>query len=43
MGSDPTKDHHLTIVLNDEKAKQYCTWHYANELKKLSNKYNLNY
>lgn len=42
-GQDPTKDHHLSVVLNDEKAKQYCTWHYANELKKLSNKYNLNY
>ena len=40
---DPTKDHHLNIVLNDEKSKVRCTWYYANELKKLSKKYNLNY
>jgi len=40
---DPTKDPHLDVVLNDEKSKPHCTWYYANELKKLSNKYNLNY
>ena len=40
---DPTKDPHLDVVLNDEKSKTKCTWYYANELKKLSNKYNLNY
>ena len=42
-GGDPTKDPHLEVVLNDEKSKPRCTWYYANELKKLSNKYNLNY
>ena len=42
-GGDPTKDPHLDVVLNDEKSKPRCTWYYANELKKLSNKYNLNY
>jgi len=40
---DPTKDPHLDVVLADEKSKPRCTWYYANELKKLSNKYNLNY
>ena len=40
---DPTKDPHLEVVLNDEKSQKRCTWYYANELKKLSNKYNLNY
>lgn len=42
-GADPTKDPHLDDVLNDEKSQPRCTWFYANELKKLSNKYNLNY
>jgi len=42
-GQDPTKDEHLDVILNDEKSKTRCTWYYANELKKLSNKYNLNY
>ena len=42
-GQDPLKDEHLNVVLNDEKAKQFCTWYYANELKQLHNKYNLNY
>ena len=42
-GGDPTKDPHLDVVLNDEMSKPRCTWYYANELKKLSNKYNLNY
>ena len=42
-GGDPTKDPHLEVVLNDEKSQKRCTWYYANELKKLSNKYNLNY
>ena len=42
-GGDPTKDPHLEVVLNDEKSQKRCTWFYANELKKLSNKYNLNY
>jgi len=42
-GGDPTKDPHLEVVLSDEKSQKRCTWYYANELKKLSNKYNLNY
>jgi len=43
VSGDPTKDPHLDVVLNDEKSQKRCTWFYANELKKLSNKYNLNY
>lgn len=42
-GQDPTKDHHLSVVLNDEESKKYCTWFYANQLKELSIKYKLNY
>lgn len=42
-GQDPTKDDHFNVVLNSEKSKKYCTWYYANKLKQLSNKYNLNY
>ena len=42
-GIDPTKDQHLDRVLADEKSKTRCTWYYANELKKLYNKYTLNY
>lgn len=42
-GGDPTKDPHLDAVLNDETSKKYCTWFYANKLKELKNKYNLNY
>ena len=42
-GQDPTKDEHLNTVLSDEKSMIRCTGYYANELKKLSNKYNLNY
>ena len=42
-GIDPTKDAHLDKVLNDEKSKTRCTWYYTNELKKLYNKYSLNY
>lgn len=43
VGGDPTKDPHLDVVLNDKESQKRCTWYYANELKKLSNKYNLNY
>ena len=43
MGSDPTKDSHLDVVLNNEESKKKCTWYYANKLKELKNKYNLNY
>lgn len=42
-GGDPTKDPHLDAILEDEMAKKYCTWFYANKLKELKNKYNLNY
>ena len=42
-GGDPTRDKHLDIVINNENSKKFCTWHYANELKKLSNKYKLKY
>tara|TARA_R110002153_G_scaffold246678_1_gene402550 strand:+ start:107 stop:1123 length:1017 start_codon:yes stop_codon:yes gene_type:complete len=43
LGKDPTKDKHLDVVLNNNKSKKFCTWHYANDLKKLSNKYKLKY
>jgi hypothetical protein len=43
LGLDPTKDEHLDIVLNSEESKKLCTWWYANKLKHLKNKYNLNY
>lgn len=43
QGSDPTKDSHLDVILNDEKSKQYCTWYYANALNDIKQKYNLNY
>jgi hypothetical protein len=42
-GADPSKDPHLDVILNDENSKKRCTWYYANELKTLFNKYNLNY
>jgi hypothetical protein len=41
QGADPTKD--LDLVLNDENSKKFCTWWYANKLKQLKEKYNLNY
>jgi len=43
QGQDPTKDEHLDAILNNEGSKKYCTWWYANELKKLSLKYKINY
>jgi hypothetical protein len=43
MGSDPTKDAHLDVILNNEKSKLKCNWHYANKLNELKNKYKLNY
>jgi len=43
QGLDPSKDEHLDVILNDEKSKTRCTGYYTNELKKLFNKYNLNY
>lgn len=42
-GADPTKDPHLDVVLNDEKSKLLCNWHYANELNNIKQKYKLNY
>lgn len=42
-GGDPTQDPHLDAILNDEQSQKYCTWFYANKLKELKNKYNLNY
>lgn len=42
-GGDPTKDVHLDEVLNDSTTQKHCNWYYANELKKLSIKYKLNY
>jgi hypothetical protein len=42
-GGDPTKDPHLDAILNDETSQKYCTWFYANKIKELKNKYNLNY
>jgi hypothetical protein len=43
MGSDPTKDPNLDAILNNEQSQKYCTWYYANKLKQLSIKYNLQY
>jgi hypothetical protein len=43
MGSDPTKDPHLDVVLNDEKSQKTCTWFYAEKLNQIKQKYNLNY
>jgi hypothetical protein len=43
MGSDPTKDPNLDAILNNEQSQKYCTWYYANKLKQLSIKYNINY
>lgn len=43
QGADPTKDPHLNTVLNDEHTKKHCNWYYANKLREIQNKYNLNY
>lgn len=42
-GSNPLKDPHLQVVLNNEKSKQKCTWMYANSLYALGEKYHLDY
>lgn len=42
-GGDPTNDVHLNTVLNDEETKKHCNWYYANKLRELKLKYNLNY
>jgi hypothetical protein len=43
MGTDPTKDPYLDVVLNNETSQKYCTWFYATKLNEIKNKYNLNY
>jgi hypothetical protein len=43
MGTDPTKDAHLDVILNNEKSQKYCTWFYAEKLNQIKNKYHLNY
>lgn len=43
QGADPTIDPHLDVVLNDPESQKRCTWYYANKLKQLKEKYNLNY
>lgn len=43
MGSDPMKDNHLDVVLNNEQSKKFCTWFYATKLNELKQKYNLDY
>ena len=43
QGLDPTTDKHVQEVLKSEHTKNKCNWHYANELMKLKNKYNINY
>lgn len=42
-GQDPTTDPHLNSVLEHAITKTKCNWYYANKLKKLKEKYNLNY
>lgn len=36
MGTDPTKDPYLQVILNNEESKKYCTWYYTNKLNKLT-------
>jgi hypothetical protein len=43
QGADPTVDPHLEEVLNNEVTKTKANWFYANALKELKQKYNLNY
>lgn len=43
QGSDPIKDPHLQVVLNDEETKKWCTWYYAKKLMDLYEKYGINY
>ena len=42
-GIDPLTDHHLQVVLNDEKTKQHCNHYYASQLVELKEKYGLKY
>jgi hypothetical protein len=43
QGSDPTKDLHLDVILNNEESQKYCTSFYAIKIKEIKQKYNLNY
>lgn len=43
QGADPFKDTQLSVVLNSEKSKEFCTWFYANKMKEMKDKYNLDY
>lgn len=43
LGSDPTEDPHLEVVLKDEQTMKKCNWYYANKLKQLKEKYKLKY
>ena len=43
MGTDPTKDPNLDMIINNEQSKKFCTWFYATKLNEIKNKYNLNY
>jgi len=43
MGTDPTKDPNLDVVINDEHSKKYCTSFYATKLKEIKDKYKLDY
>ncbi len=43
QGTNPILDEHLADVLSDDKAKLLCNWVYANKLKELSDKYQLEY
>ena len=43
MGTDPTKDTSIEVILNDEQSKKFCTWYYATKLNEIKQKYNINY
>ena len=43
MGTDPTKDPHLDLILKNEQSKKYCTWFYATKLNEIKEKYKLDY
>lgn len=40
-GTTPFSDPYLTVILNDEKSQQKCTWWYTMKIRKLGEKYNL--
>jgi hypothetical protein len=43
QGSDPFKDPHINIVLENEQSKKYCTHFYLTHLMKIKEKYKLEY